>query len=275
MSVGEISTSFLLLKSSIRSSLSAHYSWGSPVRYQRGLTGPKFSARFNNEPLEFEWPRVLRKGRYKLTIKSLEDGRNQALKQLNAGNPIELGTITRLLADVDELKEGINKELGRQKRNGYRKAEPYFQARRHVDFVSQAVERFVNAQKRSDVKVEEFKEGNIEQLIALMYRNNLRFAESAANGQPAYYAIFQEMVTYYIDMQMASTMLAEAKSEAETNALKEILFNLLVAARHGGQVAGIPDELEQFAMEIEKWNKLKKPPPDKDDEDDCETCGTL
>lgn len=211
------------------------------VVWRQGLTGPKLTGRLNELPLDTKWSRVLREASFKPYTSKIERLRDQALKELESGQPVSAKTADQLLDAVHDLMEQVKfskrEEIRRIKDKTARSHEDwqrYNEAEKHVNRLIGGAYRFVEGYELKDVALDplNLEDGlTVEDLLAYMHQNTLTFAEADANGQSAYNMIFEMMTRYYVDLcafrASIKDKIAEGTREleamrAEESELKEI-----------------------------------------------------
>jgi len=189
------------------------------IRYQRGLSGSKLAGRLNEGPLDLEWPSVLRQSHYEVLVKLVETRRDRIVALLQNKQPIDGKTADELLDAVQELVKRVRGDKLRllpKSRGDYQTMQRYYAAERFCQLLVAGSYRLIEARDIRDVTVESFNRGNIEDLLALMHRNNLTFAESDANGESAYNTLFELMSRYYVDLQSLRLAIEEDEQELAT-----------------------------------------------------------
>jgi hypothetical protein len=74
----------------------------------------------------------------------------------------------------------------------------------------------VQAESIQDVELHQVFNGDrIEQLLAFMSRNGLKFAEAEVISEPAYRVLYNEMVKFYLDMKSLELAQLEAESDEQ------------------------------------------------------------
>ena len=101
---------------------------------------------------------------------------------------------------------------------------------RHVEKLIAAVYQVLEASNITDVTpAEKFAEGNIEDFLAYMHRNNLRFAPpTKGTDRSAYHQVFDLMARYYLDIKAVTK--AQEEIENEIARLDQIDQNAVEAA---------------------------------------------
>lgn len=202
------------------------------IRYQRGLTGGKLTGRLNEGPLDLNWPSALRQSQYEVLCKHIELLRDRIVEQLKQGKPVDSKTADELLDRVQELVKRSRQETLRKlptSRGDYQTVQRNYAAERFCQLLVAGSYRLIEARDVRDITVENFEGGNIEDLIAFMYRHNLTFAESDSNGESAYNMLFELLTRYYVDLQ--SLRLAIKESDQEVTQLERQEQTLAEIAR--------------------------------------------
>jgi hypothetical protein len=179
------------------------------IQTSQGLTGPKIAGRINQGPLQLEWPLVLRSSRYKSHRDEITKLRNKAVEKLKEGNGLDLDAVLELKQAVDQLYKAVHADEKRMARNKADVAEwmLFHKATLQADRLRYTVLRFGEADTLEDVQPPAFEGETIEDLIAWMHVNAVRFAPADTNGEIAYQQIFRMMTRYYVEMQFQSQML--------------------------------------------------------------------
>lgn len=190
------------------------------IRYSRGLIGRKLTGRLGEGPLDLHWPSVLRGDDFEYDRERVTKARNQAMRELGGGLPVSAETAEELRDAVLDLRGRIGRkkawELQRIRKRGKRDLGDifrYYDAERFVKHLVWGVSRLIEARSLGDLEMEQYKGGTIEELIAFMYRNNLRFAEADANGEAAYRRLFDYMAEYYVDVNALRLAISTADME--------------------------------------------------------------
>ncbi|HEX7376724.1 MAG TPA: hypothetical protein VF278_06405 [Pirellulales bacterium] len=184
------------------------------LRYRQGSIGAKLTGRINRVPLDLdELPLVLRQSEYTAQIDLVRSFRDHAIKELTEGKPISEQTTRHLIGALDDLNIAVQTETNKRAKQGSAAYLPYSDAVRHLKMLATGAKRLVEAQRREDVILDEFNGGNIEDLLAFMYRNNLHFHESDKNGEPTYRFVFELLAKYYTDLCAMQQAAADAASE--------------------------------------------------------------
>lgn len=236
------------------------------IRYSRGVFGNKETGRLNEGPLDLAWPAVLRRDAFKTHRDSIEKARDKALAELRSDKPMSNATSDQLLDAVKSLMKLVNEE--KRKWMGTGRGEELWSwvlAERHAKLLMGGAYRLIEARGSGDVVVETFKSGTIEDLIAFMYRNNLRFVAADANGETAYRTIAEMMMRYYADIEALRAAVAEMGSPQEQEALL-VELGLSNPARGGNQpnlgeegAQAVLNELKEFDSKQPKGEKVDKP----------------
>jgi hypothetical protein len=182
------------------------------IRYQRGLAGPKLSGRFNEDPLDTNWPAVLRSELFRPRTRDIEQRRTEVLAELRANNGISAKSADGLLDAAHDLLTAIQDEQKalmrrvREKGDDTRAKSDWFRlhvAEEPIKVLLAGCYRLIEARKIEDVSLPPLNDAKgvtIERLMAYMHENKLYFSPSDANGQVAYGRILELMVFYYKDM---------------------------------------------------------------------------
>ena len=181
------------------------------IRYQRGMSGPKLSGRLNQDPLDVNWPAILKRSLRNRTD-DIERRREQVLKELRQNRPVPpeiadalLDAVRDLLTAIYHEEESLMQEIRRNGRNTPAQADwlRYHAAEAPVRVLLAGAYRLIEAREIADVSLPPLNVKNgvtVENLLTYMHENNLRFSPADLNGQPAYNSIFELMSRYYIDL---------------------------------------------------------------------------
>jgi hypothetical protein len=199
------------------------------IRYQRGLSGPKLSGRLNQDPLDVNWPAILKRSLSKRTA-DIERRREEVLSQLRANRAVSpeaadglLDAVRDLLTAMHEEEASLMQEIRRHGTNSRAQGDwlRYHAAEDHVRILLAGAFRLIEARGIADVSLpplDDKKGVTVEKLLTYMHENNLRFSPSDSNGQTAYHSIYELMSRYYIDLR--SLKLETAKNEQRVAALR-------------------------------------------------------
>ncbi|CAL1125396.1 unnamed protein product [Cladocopium goreaui] len=198
------------------------------LSYQSKTLGAKAVGRFNDAPMDINWPAELKHERFEKHRSMIETGRDSLLNQLGSNQ----GITPELEAQLREAVAVLNRDFQQYRKewiqsppsSGESRSHKYrdlCNAERHINKLVCTVYQVVEASGMKDVMPsEEFKPGNIEAFLAYMQRHNIEFAApSNAIDRKAYYQVFNMMVRYYLDLAAAAK--AEELLEEEIDYLKE------------------------------------------------------
>jgi hypothetical protein len=184
------------------------------IIYKRGLTGPRLTGRINQEPLEIEFPEVLRGPDFSPRIAEIKKCRDAVLQELHAGKPVSsevadalLKAVNDLVVAVKEKKAALMQEVRLHGQNDvvHREWDRFNRVAGRLHSLLQGAYRLIEAVSIDDVAVPPLDEKNgvtIEELMAYMHTNNLYFFPADPNGEAAYNMVFEMMSRYYIDLVM-------------------------------------------------------------------------
>jgi clan AA aspartic protease (TIGR02281 family) len=201
------------------------------IRYQRGLSGPRLSGRLNQDPLDVNWPAILKKSLSRKTG-DIEQRREEVLRELRKNRAVSPKSADGLLDAVHDLltamraeEESLMQEIRRKGTNVRAQAQAdwlrYHAAESHVRILLAGAYRLIEARGIADVSLPPLDDKNgvtVEKLLAYMHENSLCFSPSDLNGQPAYNSIFDLMARYYIDL--SELKLDTAKNEQRVQAIR-------------------------------------------------------
>jgi hypothetical protein len=201
------------------------------IRYQRGLAGPKLSGRLNEDPLDTNWPAILRTVTFRQRTQDIERRRAQVLAELRTKNGISPKSADGLLDAANDFLTAIQDEekaiMQRLRENASSRREKTDWFRLHaaeepVRVFLAGCYRLIEARKIADVSLPALNDPNgvtVERLLAYMHENKLNFSPSDANGQVAYGRILELMVLYYQDM--AQYKVDAEKGERRVEAMRK------------------------------------------------------
>jgi hypothetical protein len=196
------------------------------VRKQKS-SGATVIGRFNQDPIDVDWPPFLREERWAEHRNAIEAARKQVMVELSQGYGVSSKTDQKMRDAVGRL----NSEFNAYKRDwvanfrdaGKSRAEEYqriWDARRHIQKLITSVYQVVSARQYEDVApAEPFHGGNIEEFLAYLHRNNTEFAPAAGTDREAYHRLFDMMVRYYLDIKAMTSL--EDRLESEVAGLKQ------------------------------------------------------
>jgi hypothetical protein len=210
------------------------------IRYQRGLTGPRLSGRLNQDPLDVNWPNILKRTLSRKT-EDIERRREQVLRELRDYRGVSpkaadglIDAIRELQAAIHAEKESLMQEIRQKGSNVMAQADwrRYNNAEDHVRILLAGASRLIEAHVIDDVSLPPLDMNNgvtVEKLLAYMHENNLCFNAADLNGQNAYNTIFELMSRYYIDLTelKIDTDKREKRAEAirvEEAQVKEVML---------------------------------------------------
>ena len=168
------------------------------IRYQRGLAGPKLSGRLNEDPLDTDWPAILRTETFRPRTLDIEKRRAQVLAELRTKKGISPKSADGLLDAANNLLTAIQDEetalMQRLRGNGSPRREKKDWFRLHsaeepIRILLAGCYRLIEARKIEDVSLPPLNDPQgvtVERLLAYMHENKLNFSPSDANGQVAY-----------------------------------------------------------------------------------------
>jgi hypothetical protein len=182
------------------------------IIYRRGLTGPRLTGRLTQEPLDIQFPEVLRTPYFERYTTAIARCRDNVLRELRTGKPVSADVADSLLKMVNDLlvaiKERMSAVMAQAHTNNWDRM-PQLEwgrlkrAEAPVQALLQGAFRLIEATNIDDVALPKLKETDgvtIEELIAYMHSNNLYFHPADLNGEPAYALVFEMMSRYYVDL---------------------------------------------------------------------------
>lgn len=155
-------------------------------------------------PFDLEWPFALKLEEFDVERKAFEDAAKKYEQELKNGNvkPQTMRDLQARLSDLlgrarDRLREEMKAEGGFK---GHVRS--FFEAKNHLERLVISVSHLENVSLEEQLALPEFKGGTIEDLIAYMYRNNLKFEKPRNDPASiqAYHKLHTMMVGYYTDL---------------------------------------------------------------------------
>lgn len=199
------------------------------LSYQENTLGSKISGKFNQDPLDLDWPPILREPMWDSYRTTLAEVRDELLTELKSGNGVLPATDVR----IREAIASLNAAFAKYRREWTQKAAKsdgdwaleyrrITEGQKHIDKLISSVYAIVEASSLNDVlPATMFDGGNIEDFLSYMHSNNLQFAPpSNAVDRKAYFRVFDMMVRYYLDIN--SAVKAEEHLNQEIVQLKKI-----------------------------------------------------
>jgi len=103
-----------------------------------------------------------------------------------------------------------------------------------------------------DIAVEPFEGGTVEQFLSFMYRNNLRFVEAEENAQQSYFILFQQLMRYYVNMQLRQAVFDERTNRLDQVKRRErMLFYLGAGLETAPKVAELIRAIKSNTAQID------------------------
>ncbi len=204
--------------------------------WQDNTLGAKATGRFNQDPMDIEWPPALLDERWAESRHSIEEARGRLFGELRAGRGVPRDLDKQLRASVAQLNADYAsyfREWTRNPRVSAKGAQEYHRlcnGKRHIEKLIAAIYQVTEATTIEDVTpTEKFAGGNIEDFLAYMHRNNLLFNTPTKNtDRKAYYQVFDLMVRYYLDLKAVSN--AQLEIEREIQRIDRIDEDAIAAA---------------------------------------------
>ncbi|MBX7165879.1 MAG: hypothetical protein K1X74_05970 [Pirellulales bacterium] len=197
------------------------------LSHQTKTLGPKAVGRFNEPPIDVDWPVELRDEPWQEHRAAIEAARAKLLVELGSGRGVSPELDAELRRSVAALNAAFSeyrrawakapREPGIDQGLKYRQI---CDGQRHIEKLICTVYQLISAGGSTEVlPAETFKSGNVEALLAYLQRNNLELATPAkATDRDAYYKVFNLMVWYYLDQSAATR--AEQALETQLAALE-------------------------------------------------------
>ncbi len=185
------------------------------VRFSRGLMGPKITQKIGRDILDLDWPYVLRSPEYLYLTRPIERAREKALGELRAGDPVSMSTGAELLNAVDRLRSRLLKDRRNAATDGYQKYRHYKIGYQHAEVLAQSASQFVYATELSQVEMKPFGGRTVEEFVAYVHGNGLRFARAEPLGQDAYLRLFEAILTYHVNVRYLQLAIAKEENKEE------------------------------------------------------------
>ena len=229
--------------------------------------------RLNEEPLDTDWPAILRSEKFRPYTGDIEKRRAEVLAQLRNKKGISPKSADGLLDAANNLLTAIQDEeqalMQRLRGNGSPRREKKDWFRLHtaeepIRILLAGCYRLIEARKIEDVSLPPLNgpQGvTIERLLAYMHENKLNFSPSDANGQVAYGRILELMVVYYTDLAQYKIDTENGERKVETLKRQEDEINEVVL---GNKLNNIQQtEIEVFEVERDRrdWSSRDRVAP--------------
>lgn len=196
--------------------------------WQKNTLGFKASGRFNKDPIDVQWPAILKEKTWEDHRLAVEAARKQVLVELDSNPGLSPETDEQLRDAVSSLnaafssyrKDWIRRSNATGGVDGFKLLRLH-EGQRHIEQLIAAVYQIVEATSYQDVvQGESFTGGDIEEFLSYMYMNNLKLAPAKANDRDAYGRVFDMMVRYYLDINAVVKL--ERYLEQEIGQLNQI-----------------------------------------------------
>ncbi len=193
------------------------------LSWEQNLLGAKSSGAFNKDPGDVEWPQILRDERWAESRHAVEEARARVLDELKAGRGVTTDlekALCNAIATLNSDYAQFSKQWIKNPPPVASRPEEYRRlcnGKRHIEKLINTTYQLVDATEIADVApVEKFQEGNIEDFLAYMQRNNLQFSPATKGpSRTAYYQVFNLMVRYYLDLKAVTNAEREIDREIE------------------------------------------------------------
>ncbi|MEO8498849.1 MAG: hypothetical protein ABI614_27625, partial [Planctomycetota bacterium] len=242
------------------------------ISYERGTIGGQLVISPRDGALPLNWPTyfVRNDNEYGTYRSLIEAAKATALEELKAGTGITVETQTTLMTATDDLTKKFNRDQERKFRTGQVGSWERIESRNFITTLRAGVLRFVKARELSDVQpTVPFEGSRIDELLAYMSRQGLRFHESDTNGEYVYDLLYRQMVDYYLALHSVQRSIESDEQAIETLTSKENkLFEQehrstvddLIAALQAKQPRDFAEQIRDFGAGVrgvgEGWNKV-------------------
>ncbi len=229
------------------------------------LLGAQDSRRGNADPIDVNWPAVLRDDRWAAHCAAIEKARAAVLNEMSRTDGVSPATeqqlrdaVGTLNADFieyrkhwrDETKTYTNETAAQEIRRVY-------EGNTHIRKLIASVYYIVGAKSFADLpQREQFHGGNIEEFLSFMVRNNLEFGEpSKAADRPAYHEVFNLAVRYYLDQNAVAKLQEQLQQELDEHkeTSREATDVVLGKTLSAETQAALQIEHEKFIRDLIKY----------------------
>lgn len=184
------------------------------------LLGARDSRHGNADPIDIDWPALLRDKRWDTHRAAVEKARQRVLDEMARTEGITPAADEELRDAIAALNadfRAYRQEWVKQDHEPGTKSLEYhriWQSNKHIQKLIASAYFVVEAKTIADLPQREtFRGGNVEELLSYMTRNNLEFGPpSKDTDKNAYHQVFNLMTRYYLD-QHAMTRLQQQLEE--------------------------------------------------------------
>lgn len=166
-----------------------------------GLGPQKMLVNLNRGDLPLDWPSfMVQNAAFEKNMRALEQGRNQAFKDLQVLNRVPVETQQKMIEAVDGLAATFEAEF-RPRISvavlGDVKATQLMTARSFMRKLRPGVYCFLEIQNFPRNKPVQFAKGSLPELLAYLSAENLQFPEATPSTEAAHKKLFEMMARYY------------------------------------------------------------------------------
>ena len=200
----------------------------SGLGWQDNTLGAKATGKINQDPIDVEWPQILKDPRFAESRHAIEEARERLLTDLRAGK----GVSSELEKAMRDAVANLNRDYAEYTKQWIKNPPPRASrpaeyqrlcyGKRHIEKLITSTYQVVEARGIEEVApAAQFAGGNIEDFVAYMQVNNLRFSPpSKTTDRRAYYTVFNQMLRYYLDLKAVTN--AEREIDEEIARLDQI-----------------------------------------------------
>lgn len=179
------------------------------ITWQDNTLGAKSIGQGNRGVLDLDWPTILREERWNSYRARIDEGRKKALAEIFSSTAVSTevdADLRTAVADLNTDFAAFRSDWVESDHPGVDRAAEY---RRICDGARHIQKLVTGAYQLSELTPAQaayrasFPGGSIEEYLAYLQRNNLRFAAAAPPHRSAYYKVFGMMVRYFLDEKMA------------------------------------------------------------------------
>ncbi len=173
------------------------------IQFQRGLLGGKIVSNQRDGALPLNWPSLLvTDAAYEPFRQAVELAKEQAVADLRNGKRVRPETQRLLFNAADTIHSTFERYrkayFQRKETHTSSTNDQFFEADRFIKSLRVGIVRFVAASDISDVEPDrEFEGETIDELLAYMSNQGLRFAPPDRNSEYVYEVIYRQLVSYY------------------------------------------------------------------------------
>jgi len=192
------------------------------IALQDDISGAKTVWQGNRGPLDLDWPAILRDDPWKSYRDRFGEARKKALDEITSSAVVSNDTdreLRQVVADLNTSFAEYRRDWVCHEHPDVDRALEYHricEGSCHIQKLVLGAYQFANLTPTQVKYREKFEGGSIEEYIAYFRRNNLRVAAAAPRNLAAYHKIFNMMVRYYLDAQLAMNLEREIDDELAT-----------------------------------------------------------